>query len=107
MSEFEIVNKYERLTNVIEDKFSGSEIPLDVQMFYLIVSLISLQSFKRFYQRYGAIPIDPDFAEAGKVEWLNLGPLTNFERESCTLWNRHVKEINDNYKPKHLAPPGY
>jgi hypothetical protein len=107
MSEYEIVTKYERLTSVIEDKFSGSEIPLEVQMYYLIASLISLQSFKRFYQRYGAIPIDVEFAEVGKIEWLNLGPLTTFESESAGLWNRYVKEINDNYKPKHLAPPGY
>ena len=103
MNEQEIINKYQRITAAIEDRFSNSDIPMDVQIFYLVCELISTQSFRSFHKRYGGIFLDPDFADAGKQEWLSLPPLTDFERESCILWNRYCNQLDR----KSIAPPGY
>lgn len=92
MNRQEITQKYQKLCAYIEDRFSGGDIPMDVQIFYLTCELISLQNFRSFYKRYGGIHLDPDFADVGKQEWLNLPPLTEFERDSCILYNRFVNE---------------
>ena len=110
MNETQLITKYQKIMSQIEDRFTAySDIPVDVQMYYLLASLIALQSFKRFYQRYAAIELDPDFAEAGKVEWLNMGPLTAFEKQTSLLWSRYCAEIinQDQNKKMYLAPPPY
>lgn len=106
MNETQLINKYQKIMVQIEERFTAyADIPVDVQIYYLLASLISLQSFKRFYQRYGAIELDPDFAEAGKVEWLNMGPLTAFEKQTSQLWSRYCAQVNN--QKLYNAPPNY
>lgn len=105
MHDVDIINKYERLKAVIEDKFSSSEVPTDVQLLYLMADLICERSFPRFTRRYGLIKLDPDFIDVAKSEWLSIENITSFERETCRLWNQYCNEVERNNKFNQITPP--
>ena len=105
MHDVNIINKYERLKALIEDKFSNSEIPTDVKFLYLLADLICEKSFPRFARRYGLIRLDPDFIDVAKTEWLSIENITSFEKECCWLWNQYCSEVECNNKFNQIAPP--
>ena len=90
MNNYEIQRTYLKLTSFIENKWADCHVPPDVQNYYLLAELIATGKFELFLEKYGALPIDADFAEIGKSEYLGQGTLTNFEAEVCELWNKFV-----------------
>ena len=103
MNETQLITKYQKIMAQIEDRFTAySDIPVDVQMFYLLSSLIALQSFKRFYQRYGAIELDTDFAEAGKVE--SAGE-EGQQSQAHAQYGGRIRELQQLLRAKGLEAP--
>lgn len=84
---------YQKLVEQIADQYSHYDVPPDVQHYYLLCEILSLACFDKFIDRYGAQPIDIDFAQIGKEDYLNLGPIDKFEREVCELWIKHLSRM--------------
>ena len=85
---------YQTLVEQISEQYSHYDVPPDVQHYYLLCELLTLACFEKFVNRYGMQPIDIDFAQIGKDEYLNLGKLDPFEREVCELWAKNLSQLD-------------
>lgn len=88
----DIQRKYQQLAARIADDWSGHHLPPPVMHYYLLVELIGLASFEKFFESYGLQPIDARTADQGKDEFLNLGSLTRFELDSIELLAVRIDE---------------
>lgn len=106
MDREQIRQKYVEITSQIENSFAGYDVPADVQHFYLLCKLIALGSFERFIRCYGRFPIDADFAAVGKSDLLQMGHLSDFERDVCAIWERHLQDLErqDQSRPGTFLP---
>ena len=107
MNEHTIVQKYQKITSEIEAQYSDRDVPLPLQSYYLLATLISLQSLTRFHRSFGVLPIDETYAALGKDEYLGRGLLSDFEIETCFLWNKFCVETKKNQNVRSLQNMNY
>lgn len=107
MKEQSIAQKYQMITSEIEAQYSDRDVPLPLQSYYLLATLISLQSLTRFQRSFGALPIDETYAAIGKDEYLGRGLLSDFEIETIFLWNKNCSEAKKNQNSRLIQNTNY
>ena len=107
MDEKSIVQKYRQFMSEIELNYSDRDVPLPLQSYYLLATLISLQSLTRFQRSFGALPIDETYAAIGKEEYLGRGLLSDFEIETCFLWNKFCSDAKRNQNARAVQSINY
>jgi hypothetical protein len=90
MEIYQIVEYYRKLMAKIEEEYASLDLPREVQHYYILCTLITVQSLERFYKQFPGFKIDVYEAECGKVDYLNLGPLTRFEQDTIEIWSEYL-----------------
>lgn len=80
------------------------QIPRPVLSYYLLLSLIHMGSFERWYEQHGLIELDASEVDEGKDEYMRHGRLSEFEMDTIKMLSEETRKKENEKRPIVLSP---